>query len=460
MAKRAARGSGTVYYREKQGKWCGEVTIKGHKYTVYDERQHECRKKLNQLIAEVQSGSYIEPSLKTVKEHLLDWLDLRAPHLTGNTYEYYRGHFARHIIPEIGHIKLKDLSASDIQKMINKKSQNGRKDGKKGGLSPDSIKKAIYTPLKSALAEAVEADLIKKNPVKGVKLPPNRQKKKINILEDEDLIKFLAAARQNKYGYILIFILATGLRIGETLGLTWDRVDFSENMIHVGQQLQRVKGQGLQIMPYTKGDYAESSADRYIRLQDEDMDRLREIKERQETLKKQGDMDKNWDLVFCQQNGKPFCPNNFRNRHYKKVLEQAGINEARIHDLRHLYATMALEAGMDFKSVSESLGHSSPDQLIRTYSHVREESRKKLSSIVSHEVSGVINKVQEQLGTQEEKRQWPPTDEELKDLVWQMPQEQIGKLYGVTGRAVGKRCEERKIKRPGRGHWQRTRRDT
>lgn len=110
---------------------------------------------------------------------------------------------------------------------------------------------------------------------------------------------------------------------------------------------------------------------RTISLSDELVKALREHQARQNELcMARRDTYENHDLVFPTIDGKPFCPNRFVSRHFKKWLRRAKLPEFRFHDLRHTAATMMLKDGVNVKVVSEILGHASEAFTLRVYGHV------------------------------------------------------------------------------------------
>lgn len=74
-------------------------------------------------------------------------------------------------------------------------------------------------------------------------------------------------------------------------------------------------------------------------------------------------------LVFTHPDGRWYHPERF-SREFDRAVERHGLNRIRLHDLRHTWATLALEAGVHVKVASERLGHSSSVITLDTYSHV------------------------------------------------------------------------------------------
>ena len=157
---RRGHGEGSITQR-KDGRWQGSVLIgydpetgrQKRKY-FYGRTRKEVQDKLIKIIPKVQTGTYREPTKITVAEWFTTWLNVyMKPSLRPTTWESYRYQVEGHIIPALGHLRLAQLQTAHIQRLYNKKLKSGRLDGRKGGLSPRSIK-YIHTVIHSALEQA------------------------------------------------------------------------------------------------------------------------------------------------------------------------------------------------------------------------------------------------------------------------------------------------------------------
>ena len=95
------------------------------------------------------------------------------------------------------------------------------------------------------------------------------------------------------------------------------------------------------------------------------------------------------DYVFKWPDGRPFEPD-YVTHHFAKVLARNGLEHIRFHELRHTFATMALQNGVDVKTVSSMLGHYSAGFTLDTYAHVTTDAQLKaaqtMGNILSHAV--------------------------------------------------------------------------
>lgn len=398
MAKKKGRGNGegTVYQR-KDGRWIAQVTTdinpttgKPKRRTFTGKTRSEVVKRMNEALADLEKGTYIEPTTITLERWLTDWLEGRKPHIATNTWSAYETMIRIHIIPTIGKIKLKDLKTRDIQKLLNDKLVNGKinrkgtnsKDTQQSnnnnqkGLSPRSIK-YIYSTLNASLRQAVKERVIPFNPAEHCELP-RLERKEMSVLKMEELAVFLKTAQQISPYYVAFYLdISTGMRRGELLGLTWDKINFQERTIEIKQQVIN----GLDNTPIITG-LKTSKSRRTVKIDIDTASILKFHQKKQENHKKMiglyhekdnpTGLYHNNNLVFCTDDGRPINPRTFT-KHFSWVLKKAGLSGTRLHDLRHLHATIALENGADLKTVSSNLGHSTIKTTGDTYAHVTEK---------------------------------------------------------------------------------------
>jgi integrase len=188
------------------------------------------------------------------------------------------------------------------------------------------------------------------------------------------LARFLRLTAGERYGYAWHFLATTGCRRGEALGLRWSDLDLEEGCAAIRQQviaLTKESGAGSEgrIVPGTKGGDA-----RVIELDAQTIATLRTWRKAQaaERLMLGAGYEDN-GLVFPRPDGRPFHPGRFSRAFDRRLSQEAfaHLPAIRLHDLRHTWATLALEAGVDVAVVSKRLGHSSPVITWSTYQHVR-----------------------------------------------------------------------------------------
>ena len=393
MAKRSnnrkAQGSGTIRQR-KDGTWEGRYTPgrdtgtgKQIQKSVYGKTQEEVRKKLTAIQSEIDLGIYIDPVRLTVGQWADIWLAEYIGAVKATTKEQYLYQVTEHIKPALGAVKLSALTAPMVQKMYNDamkehKAKRKSKDGKMvtkvvPGISAKSVKN-LHGVFHRMMAQAVLLGYIGSNPCDVCKLP-RCEKKEIQPLSEGLLKDFLQAIKGDPYEDIYFVDVFTGMRQGEILGLCWDCVDFRKGTITVKQQLQQIRKRGCagtyQLVP-TKNDKA-----RVIQPAPDVMNVLRKIQTKQkELILASGKAWQNeWNLVFVNEMGGHLVDETVYN-HLKKIVREMGIPETRFHDLRHTYATTALQIGDPVKTVSENLGHATVAFTLDIYGHVTDQMKK------------------------------------------------------------------------------------
>ena len=371
--KRNANGSGCIRLRA-DGRWEGIYSISAidgaGKYvrkSVYGKTQEEVRKKLAQITVEIDEGTYTAASKYTVSEWLECWLNTYVkPSVKDFTLDSYTNICNNHIIPALGRIKLKELKTTQIQKFYNSLLESGK-------LSVKTIKN-IHGVLHKALTQAYLLGELKQNPTDKCQLPKT-YKTKIEPLENEDISRFLEAIKGHKYEIVYYLTLFTGLRQGEVLGLSWDCVDFENNMILIDKQLKRSshhKG------AYYHLDRTKNGHERYIGVAPAVLDMLqRQLVWQQQCAQNAGSAWNNeWNLVFTNELGSHLCHSTVYNN-YKRIVKSLGIEKKRFHDLRHTYAVASLESGDDIKTLQDNMGHSTASFTLDKYGHVSKEMKQR-----------------------------------------------------------------------------------
>ena len=384
MAKRRANGEGNIRKR-KDGRWEGRYTA-GHNPTtgkaiyknVLGKTQAEVKEKLKKAIEETKGLDIAKAESYTVGQWMDVWYKYYAKiKVRVSSHKTYEGYIKNHIKPNIGNIPLTKLTTLDLQMMYQKLLTGGRVDrlesqNQPKGLSAKTVRN-LNQIISSAMKLAMEQKLIAHNPADGCALP-RVEHREMKTLPAEQLAAFLNEAKKTGTYEMYYLDLATGMRRGELLGLKWEDIDFDHGVIHIRRQVARLNGAVQEAPLKTKNSY------RNISIGADAVELLKQ--------KKEQDNGKSV-YVFPSPTGGPLAPDSVLHMLHR-VLERAGLPKIRFHDLRHTFATLALQNGVDIKTVSGMLGHFSAGFTLDTYAHVTTAAQREAAETMENMLKYVV----------------------------------------------------------------------
>lgn len=377
MAKRAAKGAGSVYQRG--GVWYGTITDgkteSGKQKRVVVARcrtKSEAQKLVNEAVYHRDHGEAVKLSSKNAGAYFKYWLEeVKRPGCKSTaTWAWYHNIVHNHLMPEFGSYQLKDITKPVIQRYLNQMSREEKPKYR--------TIKGIRDTLRQIYDEALQDKLVRGNPVMNVVLPvaPKKSKKEeFKAFTPELRTAILSAAEDDTImDPILNFLMWNGARIGEALALDWQCVDFEKHTIQIVQATQRQYDDARHYEQVIGACKTESS------VRENYMPEILEHK-----------LTKWQDYLRSQPNGEaliapdaPVFPSTrtwkrrtysgFRSS-YRHFLERNGLptEHMNLHRYRHTAATMMLEVGINPRVVQEELGHSDIKTTLGTYSHVIRE---------------------------------------------------------------------------------------
>ena len=422
MAKKRKNGQGTVRHRS-DGRWEGRHIIgydengKAITKSVLAKTKLACIEKLKKLQSEHNEA---EPDKLKSNMRFGDWImywyeNHSKPTIRPSTQKCYEALINGHAIPGLGHIPLNKLTQADCQKFLNEMKNNGRKshrDTKGAAMSERSVR-LCHLVIRMSLDRAVKDGLIKKNPILGVKLPQAEQKE-MRVLTKAEIQRFLIQAKEEGLYELFLLELTTGLRRGEILALTWSDLNFETGELHISKQATLVSGKITISEPKTKAAF------RTIILPHVMVEVIREYQK-----------DAFSHLMFPSRlkPDQPIDPGHIRKR-LQVILERAGCKKIRFHDLRHTFATMSLEHGMDLKTLSTIIGHVSAKTTLNIYTHITSEMQENAAANIDRGIAkaevtekaepGALNTPQK-FEPQKAPRRRPGTGyvKQIKDNLWE-----------------------------------------
>ena len=313
----------------------------------------------------------------TLGEWLDRWYALYAePFLKPSTLVSYDCYIKKHIKPTIGDVKLSDIDGNFLQSYFNEQYKSGRID-KNGGLSEKTLYN-IRMMLHAVFRKAYENDMIKKNYVEHITLPKVfRKEMRVLTTEEQAKVQHVLSSEQDEYTFGILLCLYTGMRVGELSALKWKNVDTINKTIKIRATLQRVMITDSDIGQKTKlilGTPKSQSSVRDIPITESVISEINRHKNYiSRTLGTEAlDLE---HFVISRRYGYPIEPRTMQDA-FKRVLKKANIADANFHALRHTFATRALEAGIDFKVLSQLLGHADISTTMNRYVHVLDDKKR------------------------------------------------------------------------------------
>ena len=370
---RNADGQGRKPHKWR-GRWRAYLTV-GYKPNgspdrryVYGATEGECLDKLDELRRQHRLGALGDASV-TVADYLTDWLDQKRLEVKRRTVDEYERELA-HALPHIGHVKLSQLTALHVQRMM--RAVNGGTTITRRTLKSGVVKERRFTLtaraanqargiLSNALDDAVRAGIIPSNPARRVK-PLRHEAVDAQVWTAAEVERFLNTTRAGAAAQHALFYLAltTGMRAGELIALEWG--DVTATHIHVRRTITREAGRVVVGPPKSR------ASNRTIALPP---DARQVLVEHRAGLTLEG-VDS--PLVFPTGGGGMLTHSNLR-RALRTWAERAEVPLIRPHDLRHTYASMVISAGVNASELARQLGHSDPGFTLRRYVHFFERAK-------------------------------------------------------------------------------------
>jgi integrase len=324
------------------------------------------RRGAEQLLAQImesrRTDTYVEPSRLTLGEYLLDeWLPGAKTRLRHSTYDAYRRNINRHVVPELGRIRLQKLRPADLTRFYTSLLTDGKRDG--GGLSPKTVLN-LHQMLRKALQDAVRHDYVPRNVAASASVPRpgGRRSREMSFWTADELRTFLELHISHPMFSAWFVAANTGLRRGELLGLRWRDVDLRTRRIAVRRSLVSV---GYEMH---ESDAKTQRSERVIDLDERTVEILTAHAAQQRALAVMLRHEVP-ELVFTKTDGSAIQPDLFSQAFTRRV-RRVGVPRIRLHDLRHTHASLLLQAGVSPKVVSERLGHATVGFTMQVYAHV------------------------------------------------------------------------------------------
>ena len=317
-----------------------------------------------------------------VADWVENWLASLEGKLADRSVYYYRMMSNRYLVEKFGNKMIGNVSQLEMQMYFDSLAKT---------LAPASLA-TLRCIFSACFTRAARLGIIPRNPVKLTD-PPHIKKPELKILDEADVEKILEVAKEGTYNaqlrgeakkfmmlrnYLVVLLaVASGMRQGEILGLTWNCVDLDKAKLEVRHSLQFLPNNRRLKAP-------KNGKPRVVAIPHSGADELRKWKEAQDAFaeKFRGLYVNDLDLVFTNHKGNFVNGGYFSDWIFKEICKAAGVEGARFHDLRHFWASSALSKGVNIVAVSSQLGHSSTEITFQRYTHVLERSRDELREML------------------------------------------------------------------------------
>ena len=358
--KRAGNGQGAVRERP-DGTWEVRLSLSGPdgfskiRRSVYGATQKEALAKARKLQAEADKGLLPTKSQASLRAFADVWLARKAKERAKNTVTNYRFEL-KYACEVLGDKPIQSIKPLDIRRLMDYLSERG--------LSIRTQRKVLER-LRCLFKEALALEVVYKDPTAAIKIatPSGQDDPPGRALEPEEiraLLLAMATGKSQEMPLLIRLLLATGLRRGEALALTWADVDFSGVL-----NVRRSFGRAGFTTPKTK------NSRRTVPIP---KDALGLLAERYQELMTAGHSPLELKACFVFGHTKPL-DYNAPNHYLTRLCQRAGVRHIRIHDLRHTWASLALARKVPLEVVSERLGHANATITLNRYRHVLEEER-------------------------------------------------------------------------------------
>jgi integrase len=357
---RRANGEGSIYRREQDGRWVAALTVAegGKRKYLTGKTRQEVQQKLARAVRDRDDGLSCGDGRQGVGDYFARWLASAGPNLRPGSRRAYERDVRLRIARHLGPVTLAKLSPQHLQSLYGTLLASG--------LSSTTVH-ACHVVLHKGLSDAVKLGLVARNVSELVAAPRVRQTE-MHVWSEAETRRFLDATKASgdRQYALYALALATGMRLGELLALTWRAVDLRHLRLSVLRSVDVDHGVAEWGEPKTR------RGKRQISFSADVAAVLGEHRARQNVERLA--VGPAWDdagLVFPDEVGGALSHARVYPRHFLRCVERAGVPPIRFHDLRHTFATVMLGRGVNVKVVSEMLGHADVAITLRTYFHVQ-----------------------------------------------------------------------------------------
>lgn len=360
---------GENIYKRKDGRYEGRYVVgkKANGQTkfgyVFARQYTEARDKLIEAKAarlSVKEGD-MPLDRRSVGEWMRNWMEEEVRGMVkASSWQTYQNQMNRHILPRLGGMRLSTVTPAVVYAFVEELREKEL---------ADSTIRSIYRLLSAGLRSAVDAGLLRKNPCKKIRICRSAgQEQRVLSREEQRHVEEALETDGMPAGLLALY---TGLRLGEICALKWTDIDWERGTVTVRRTVQRLKqagkGRRTRLMIGTPKSPASCRTVPAPEFLLEQLEKMR-WKSRSE-------------FIFGTEAGAAE-PRTVQRR-FCRVMKALQLDGVHFHTLRHSFATRLLELGVDVKTVSLLLGHSSARTTLECYAHSLMEQRRQAISRLS-----------------------------------------------------------------------------
>lgn len=357
---------GQVKYKDENGKWRSKTKMlpaKGKR-----EAQKLADQWRNQLQKEADIASNAPDTGETVYQYVERHIEGKATYVEPSTLKDYRGRLKK--LSWLGNVELDALTPDMVEDWVRGISKT---------YSPKTVKKAL-TLLRMAMKQAVERDRLQKDPTRGVR-PPKEQNAGVNALDERERGKVLnvldALDTLDSVQLGIKIALLTGMREAEICALQWRDINLNAGTISVNRALGTAEHGRL----YLKEPKTRESK-RTVSMPGELARNLSRRRGQMEAQCLAAGIGFREDFYVIGEIDGGYTKPHALSIRWKNLANSLGLvgtqgKRPTFHDLRHTYATTAVAANIDIKTVSNALGHSNAAMTLNTYASVDPDAQRR-----------------------------------------------------------------------------------
>ena len=366
---RRSPGEGSITQRPS-GLWQARLQIGGVRQTVYGRTRSDVAGKLRELTQTANTAGRLPTNTKqTLAEYLSDWLTQAEARLRPTTLADYQTMVCKHIVPTLGPTRLARLTPLQLAKYQTTLART---------LSPRRVR-MVHDLLHKVLGDACRWGLVASNPVALVEAPQREDVERV-MWSPEEVQAFTVAlvnGDPGQYGPVLLFLLASGCRIGEALGLRWSDFDDRAGSVSIQRQVVQLGQVFHEGAPKTRHGV------RVVALPDFGVRALQQ--QRARNAENRLRLGARWrdasGRVFLTQTGTTPERGNIK-RALHAVCDRLGLPRISPHGLRHLHLSLLAMNGVPLKVAQQRAGHSTPVITARVYQHVLGDADKEAAEAI------------------------------------------------------------------------------